>query len=591
MTQRIDLDLEGLRQLNGRIEAQKLLSTDWLVFSALVTALADRAEARLARMIAKVLADAAAAAAADTAGNSPTVVDVEHKSVGAGDSAGASATADGSSAGNSDGPAPVNGGLGAGSGSGTGEDPSKKKHPGHGRNGAPAYTGAKHIYHALLAGAIGALCKFCKAGPMSRYREKIIVRVIGQPIFGAELHHFEQVRCKLCGRIIRAAVPDEVTAGIGSTYVNYHWSACAMLGVMHYFAHMPFKRLESLQQSWGIPVADANQWDVVKKSDELLLPLFSALEKHGIQCAETVRIDDTGSKVIEIQRQINDEIKALEMAGKSIDKVRTGINATGVYFETRDGIVVLYYTGRHHAGEILSKLLVLRRTVTAEKLVKVTDAASKNFDAGQANETIEAVCNAHAMVNFFDIKDKYPAEYAIVGAAYKQIFDNDDIAKTRQMNPADRMEFHKNHSLPLMEGIKAMCEEKIKGRLVEPRSPLWGPVTFIVNQWPKLTKFCHQPGVPLDTNLVEQKLIIPVRYLAASFNYHTSNGAQVGDRFMSLVVTACENDVPPVEYLTYCLENHEDLAKRPEYYLPWSYRDRMEAQRVELPDKPPAHPS
>jgi flavin-dependent dehydrogenase len=36
----------------------------------------------------------------------------------------------------------------------------------------------------------------------------------------------------------------------------------------------------------------------------------------------------------------------------------------------------------------------------------------------------------------------------------------------------------------------------------------------------------------------EQSLIIPVRYLAGSFNYQTPTGAEVGDRMMSLVATA-----------------------------------------------------
>ena len=31
------------------------------------------------------------------------------------------------------------------------------------------------------------------------------------------------------------------------------------------------------------------------------------------------------------------------------------------------------------------------------------------------------------------------------------------------------------------------------------------------------------PGVPLDTNLIEQALIMPVRYLAGSFNYKTED--------------------------------------------------------------------
>lgn len=79
--------------------------------------------------------------------------------------------------------------------------------------------------------------------------------------------------------------------------------------------------------------------------------------------------------------------------------------------------------------------------------------------------------------------------------------------------------------------------------------------------------------MPLDTNLVEQKLIIPVRYLAASFNYKTETGAEVGDRMMSLIATAHANGVEPVKYLTHCLRHHEDLSRRPSDYLPWAYRD------------------
>ena len=70
---------------------------------------------------------------------------------------------------------------------------------------------------------------------------------------------------------------------------------------------------------------------------------------------------------------------------------------------------------------------------------------------------------------------------------------------------------------------------------------------------------------------------MPVRYLAGSFNYHTEDGAVVGDHAMSLIATARANEVEPVAYLTECLRCHEDLAKRPEHYLPWVYRERCKA--------------
>lgn len=47
---------------------------------------------------------------------------------------------------------------------------------------------------------------------------------------------------------------------------------------------------------------------------------------------------------------------------------------------------------------------------------------------------------------------------------------------------------------------------------------------------------------------------------------------------MSLIATARANGVEPVAYLTHCLRNREDLAKRPADYLPWLYRDRDRQQ-------------
>ena len=70
---------------------------------------------------------------------------------------------------------------------------------------------------------------------------------------------------------------------------------------------------------------------------------------------------------------------------------------------------------------------------------------------------------------------------------------------------------------------------------------------------------------------------MPVRYLAGSFNYHTEDGAVVGDHAMSLIATARANDVEPVAYLTECLRCHEDLAKNPDQYLPWVYGERRKA--------------
>lgn len=556
-TPRFEVTLDGLRQLRQRIDHKQLEPNDWPLVGALVSKQIARAEATLDRMLAKLAPDVGADGAQTSApgageppdaGGSPSPGTPEAPANGDSDPAGS-----------------------AGAGSSVA---AKKPTKGHGRNGASAYRTAQHVLHALALGVIGALCSACGVGTMWRHREKIVIRILGQPLFAAEAHHYEQARCRKCDRIVRADGPPHVHQGIGTDYVRYDDSAAAMLMVMHYFAGAPFKRLEALHAGWGVPFSDANQWRLVSEADDRLLPLYKALEQHAIQKATNFRIDDTGSKVIALQKQIAAEISALEALGEPTKDVRTGINATGIYWETPNGAIILFYTGRHHAGEIIDQLLRHRRPASPQ-LVKCSDGASKNFDHAHADQLLEATCNAHALLKFRAIKDKYPAEYAAAGTVYKKVFDNDDEAKARGLSPIDRMLHHRQHSKPLMLKLKKMCQEKLASRTVEPNSPLWEPLTFVINQWERLTLFCDVVNVPLDTNLIEQALIMPVRYLAGSFNYHTQDGAVVGDRLMSLIATARARGVEPVTYLNECLRCHEDLANRPEYYLPWVYRERL----------------
>ena len=578
MAHRIDISLKGLHELLHRIERQSLEHGDWAIFGALVLQLIIREQGKQERMASKLSAAGASAASA--------IIDAKHSSSAAPPALPGSVGP--GAPGSEDSAAPGSDACPEEAGS-----KKKKKVKGHGRNGSSAFVNAKHFAYALSAGLLGALCSACGLGRMSRYREKVVIRIIGQPLFAAEIHHHEQARCRICGNVVRAERTEGALEGVGSSYLVHDWSACAMLIVMHYFAASPFKRLESLHEGWGIPLPDANLWNVVDEADDLLLPLYRAMELHGVQDAKTLRIDDTGSMVVSLARQIQAELEVLKLAGESTKGVRTGINATGVLLESDFGSVVLFFTGRHHAGEILDRLLKHRKSEPGSAaLVKVTDGASKNFDHSHAAELVEATCNAHAFLKFHDIKDKHPSEYALAGEVYKAVFDFDDEAKARGLSSDERMLFHRQHSKPLMEKLKAMCDGKLREKLVEPNSALWQPLTFIVNQWPRLTRFYESPGIPLDTNLIEQKLIIPVRYLAASFNYQTETGAEVGDRMMSLVATAHANGVEPVAFLTHCLRNHQALSKRPADFLPWAYRDAERARvTTGTPVPPPNSPS
>jgi transposase len=580
---RIDVTLEGLRQLRERIDQRRIEDSDFPLFGAFVSNTIAREEAKHARLLAKIAAARAAEAAkasaqSDAFDTDIEVIDVECIESEPGEEdhpsqdSNAATNPDASSDQSKD---------------GKNEPKPKPKPKGHGRNGAKAYTNAKEFFHALMAGIIGSICSACNSDHMTRHREQITIRIVGQPMFGAERHHGERARCKACGRVV-SAIPAEVHEGIGKA-VTYTWSACAMLIVLHYLYGLPFKRIEALHKAWGIPFADANQWEVSHGAMTLLAPLFKSLVVFALRNVLTLRMDDTGSMVLTIKKQIAAELATAKSLGIPADSIRTGINASGFYIETPLGVVLLYFTGRHHAAEILRELLK-HRLPDSPKVTKITDGASKNFDAQLAEQLEEGVCNAHAFLKFHDIKDQFPAEYAIVGEAYSKVYEVEDEARTEQLSPEERLRLHQQRSRPEMVKIKKMCEEKVESRLVEPRSPLWEPIHFILNQWPRLTKFLEVAGMPLDTNLCEQALIAPVRYLAASFNYQTANGADTGDKGMSLAATARANDVDPVGWLTNCLTNHTDLEKNPEKYFPWTYRERIKVAQESPPTTANAPP-
>jgi len=81
------------------------------------------------------------------------------------------------------------------------------KPPGHGRNGADAYSGAEtvHIKHESLKP--GDPCPICHKGTVYTTKPSRLVRLRGQAPLGAKVVELEKVRCGLCGAIFTAQAP------------------------------------------------------------------------------------------------------------------------------------------------------------------------------------------------------------------------------------------------------------------------------------------------------------------------------------------------------------------------------------------------
>jgi transposase len=164
-----------------------------------------------------------------------------------------------------------------GSQTGTRPENNATPPPGHGRNGAEAFGGARKldIKHQKLTH--GDRCPECGKGNVYGQKEpKVLVRIVGQAPLAATVYSLERLRCGACGQVFTAEEPD----GVGTD--KYDETAAAMIAQLKYGAGTPFNRLEQLESQLGIPLAAATQGEIVEEEAQVIKPARDELIwQHG----------------------------------------------------------------------------------------------------------------------------------------------------------------------------------------------------------------------------------------------------------------------------------------------------------------------
>jgi transposase len=432
---------------------------------------------------------------------------------------------------------------------------------GHGRNGAEAYRGAERIDVPHPSLRAGDACPACGEGTVYDKAPGVLVRITGQPPLAATVYQLQKLRCHLCGQVFTAAAPAEA----GPT--KYSATAGSMIGLLKYGSGLPFNRLEGLQGDLGVPLPASTQWDVVEAVAGSLAPVLDELIRQAAQ-GEVLHNDDTTVKILEL---MGERARQEALAGAEDDTdERRGLFTSGVV-ALRDGHrVALFFSGRRHAGENLAQVLKHR----AEELpapIQMCDALSRNLPG--ALQTIVANCLAHARRRFVDVYDRFPEPCRHLLEALAVVYRNDAEARERRLSPEARLQFHQEASGPTMEALHDWLERQLGEKRAEPNSALGGAIGYTLKHWDELTLFLRQAGAPLDNNVCERALKKAILHRKNALFYKTRNGARVGDLFMSLIYTCQLNEANPFDYLTELQQHTDELAARPELWMPWNYRD------------------
>ena len=439
--------------------------------------------------------------------------------------------------------------------------PSSKRMKGHGRNGVDQYSGAHRVsvsHETLTAGAPCPECPSGKLYPMNR--PAVLLSLYSSPPVDATIHELEQLRCGSCQQVFTAQPPPEAGRK------KYDETAAVMIALLKYGSGMPFYRLAALQRTLGIPLPEATQWDVVSNLAQELEPIWKALLMQAAN-GQVIHNDDTTAQILSRTK----ELQALQQAPKK--HPRTGTFSTAILAHTAAGKIALYFTGARHAGENLN-LLFGYRDPGRPPPIQMCDALSRNIPADY--QVILCNCLTHCRRNFFELLSSFPEEIKHVIALLKQIFQHDQEAKEQQLDAQQRLQYHQQHSAPVMEEFKAWIEQQQEAKHVEPNSSLGKAFTYTQTHWDSLIQFLKTPGAPIDNSICEQVIKRFVLFRKNSLFYKTSQGAAVGDLFMSIIHTCELNKVNPFTYLTAAAKHPRHIAEAPELWMPWNYQQVLQ---------------
>jgi transposase len=437
----------------------------------------------------------------------------------------------------------------------TPEQPQAEAQPGHGRNGADAFTGAQQVDVPHQELKHGDRCPECGKGNVYGQKEpKVLVRIVGQAPLAATVYSLERLRCGACGQIFTAQEPE----GVGPE--KYDETAAAMIAQLKYGSGTPFYRLEQLERHLGIPLPAATQWEIVEEAAEVIKPARDELLRQAAQ-GEVLHNDDTGMRVLRLAREPGD--------------LRTGVFTSGIVATMQGRQIALYFTGPKHAGENLAEVLK-RRAAELPPLIQMSDALSRNVPKLPPGvEMLLARCLAHGRRQFVEVAQNFPDQCRYVLESLGEVYGYDSQARERGPSPEERLRFHQEHSQPVMDKLHTWLEAQFAERKAEPNSGLGKAIAYLLRHWKGLTLFLREPRAPLDNNLVERSLKRAVLHRKNALFYRTLNGAQVGDLFMSLIHTAELCGANSFDYLTELQRHAVELAANPVEWMPWNYLETI----------------
>lgn len=134
---------------------------------------------------------------------------------------------------------------------------------------------------------------------------------------------------------------------------------------------------------------------------------------------------------------------------------------------------------------------LLERRESKDKLIIMTDASNQSLPKGKELERVEsAIClGGHARKKFKDLEDYHPEQCEYFLKLIADLYKNDSVCKDKE--PQQRLEYHQEHSSPIIDAIYARITDLFENKIIEPNSDLGKAMNYWVNQKEGLTAYSY----------------------------------------------------------------------------------------------------
>lgn len=431
---------------------------------------------------------------------------------------------------------------------------SKPKTPhgkNHGRTPASAYKNAieEKVLHSIYK--VGSDCPLNCGGKLYELQPSVIVQIRGQSDAYAVNYQLQRLRCKTCGALFTAEPPEGV-----SRENKYDAQFKANVAVNKYMTGSAFHAMQTRYGAEELPISDATLWKCVKELNDSVEPVYQAAQQFSAQ-SDLFHYDDTWCKILSVSEQARHD-----------PDVKRGCYTTVVLSQHEGQHISLYFSGNQHAGQNMTALLS-KRDACRKVAMTMSDALSANFKGDF--KAIVCNCLAHAVRKFKDVEGAHIDFAEEILIALGKVYTNERIVVELAFTPEQRLEYHKQHSKSVMDGLKQKLLMSKDNKEYEPNSHFGKAASYFLKHWEAMTQFMKIPGAPIDNNVCERAVKQAIRIRKTGYFHRTGNGARVASCVMSLIKICQLNKVNPLKFLVACQKYTQEVARSPHLWFPWNY--------------------